>query len=93
MCEHLYFPPVLYPRAAVLFMRLYSDVHLELTTKTSLLTLSFVVDANSLKPKICPISAQILRVSFETYLKAMANSKVEEQKDRIMDGTTITSAK
>lgn len=77
----------------MLFMRLYSDAHLELTTRTSLLTLSFVVDANSLKPKICPISAQILRVSFETYLKAMANTKAEEQKDRIMHSTTIISSK
>ena len=67
------FPPVIYPRAAVLYIRLCSnpDAHLELTTKTPLLTLSFAVDANHLKPKICLISAQILRVSSETYLKVM----------------------
>lgn len=77
----------------MLFIRFYSDAHLKLTTKTSLVTLSFAVDASSLKPKICPISAQILRVSSETHLKAMANTKVQEQKDRIVHGTTITSSK
>lgn len=67
------FPTVIYPRAAVLYIRLYSnpDVHLKLITKTSLLTLSFAVDADHLKPKICLMSAQNLRVYSETFFKVM----------------------
>lgn len=60
-------PPVIHPRAAVLYVRLCSnaDAHLELI-EISQLMLSFAVDANHLKLKICLISAQILRGAFET---------------------------
>jgi len=80
-------PPVIYPMAAVLYVRLCSksDAHPELATKTSLLTLSFPVDVNHLKPAICLISEQILRVSFETHLKVLGfHTNEKEPKGRIV---------
>lgn len=67
------FSPAIYPRAVVLYIWLCSnpDAYLELPAKTSLLTLSFAVDANHLKPKVYLISAQIKRVYSDTYLKVM----------------------